>query len=123
MASALSLTVSPESFTTPYSVATYWIMVRGADTVLPGISTSLRLNDILSLLSFVGDYEIGLTATVPFEGYYINQEGGSYYVYCDTLVDNVSMLHKILYDEKDYEPSTYVKELSKYITKYAKRHP
>lgn len=96
---------------------------RIADTVLPGISTSLRLNDILSLLSFMGDYEIGVTATVPFEGYYIDQDGGSYYVYCDTLVDNVSMLHKILYDKKDYEPSPYVKELSNYITKYAKRHP
>lgn len=94
-----------------------------ADTILPGISTSMRLNDILHLLSYIGDYDIGLTATAPFEGYYINQEGGSYYVYCDTLTENVSMLHELLYDEEDYEPTEYVRDLSAYIKKYAKRHP
>ena len=35
MASARSLKVFPERFAIPYSVATLWIMVRGAETVDP----------------------------------------------------------------------------------------
>ena len=96
---------------------------RIADAILPGISTSMRLNDILSLLSSMSDYNITETATAPFVGHYIDQEGGSYYVYADTLEDNVRMLHELLYGEKNYEPSAYVKDMSKYILKYAKRHP
>ena len=45
MASARSFTERPESFTTPYSVATYWIMVRRNSQHLQGQAADIRPKD------------------------------------------------------------------------------
>ena len=88
-----------------------------AEAVFPYISTSLDINDILTMLSVVGDYQVTVSDGFPFAG--MRNGGtkggvGAFVVPVD-LKTNVVKLHELLYDQQDYEPSEEVKAYCKII--------
>lgn len=89
--------------------------------VFPNISTNFSLTEVLGLAADVASYDIVEQTLFPFD--YVDQQGGHYYVYCNTLVDNVTALHKLLYDNDAYSPSATVQGISDYITEYRYENP
>ena len=88
------------------------------------IATNFTYTELMSMLTDVGSYWIGEQGLFPFEGEYRDQSNlTTAYVYCDTLTENVTLLHKFLYDFDNYQPSGTVEEVSEYITSYRKEHP
>ena len=88
------------------------------------IATNFSYSDLMSMLTDVGSYWIGEQSMFPFEGEYRDQSNlTTAYVYCDTLSENVTLLHKFLYGYINYQPSNTVEEVSEYITSYRKEHP
>ena len=90
------------------------------NTVFPNISTNLTLSDILSLASDVASYKIADQGLFPYK--YWDQSGGHYYVYCNTLTENVDQLHTFLFGNEDYTPSSTVQTISDYILDYRSEH-
>lgn len=85
------------------------------DTVLPNISTSLTVGEILGLISGVAKYELVDNAGFPFEkvGTGMGSKGD-----CVVPVDleyNVEELHRFLFGVEDYTVSETVKEISERI--------
>ncbi len=89
--------------------------------VFPGISTNFTFSEVLELALDVSSYTIADQALFPFS--YVSQQGGSYYIYSTTLVENVEQLHYFLYGNENYEPSSTVETISQYITTYAANNP
>ncbi|MBO4290200.1 MAG: LCP family protein [Lachnospiraceae bacterium] len=88
------------------------------------IATNFSYTELMSILTDVGSYWIGEQTLFPFEGQYKDQRNlSTAYVYCNTLSENVTMLHKFLYGQENYQPSGTVEEVSDYITSYRKEHP
>lgn len=80
------------------------------DVVLPLISTNISSNKIIGMLPSAPFYNISDSIGWPY-----NVEGFSsdaWYAVPVSLEDNVSELHKELFDEEDYTPSTTVQEIS-----------
>lgn len=82
------------------------------DVVLPNISTSLSVNEILGLLSGITKYELVDNSGFPFEkqGKDMGSKGS-----CVVPVDleyNVEELHKFLFQSEDYQVSSAVQEIS-----------
>lgn len=82
------------------------------DTVLPNVSTSLTVKEILGLLSGIAKYELVDNAGFPFEkvGTGMGSKGD-----CVVPVDlkyNVEELHRFLFGVEDYTVSGAVKEIS-----------
>ena len=90
------------------------------NTVFPNISTNLTLSDILSLASDVSSYKIADQGLFPYK--YWDQSGGYYYVYCNTLTENVDQLHTFLFGNEEYTPSSTVQTISEYILDYRSEH-
>ena len=85
------------------------------DDVLPDVATSLSASQVLALATSAGDYTIESTGGFPFSlttGTYGSK--GSLVVPC-TLVDNVTSLHKLLYNQDDYVPTSTVQSISSQI--------
>lgn len=92
-------------------------LTEAMNAVLPNVRTSLDVEDILSVLGMVGDYQITVSDGFPFEGM---RNGGTIgtngsCVVPTSLEDNVIRLHELLYGDEDYEPSRNVKEFSRII--------
>ena len=88
------------------------------------IATNFTYSELMGMLTSIGSYSISEQGLFPFEGQYRDQNNlVTAYVYCDTLTENVTMLHKMLYDLDEYQPSGTVNEVSDYITSYRKQHP
>lgn len=90
---------------------------KAAEAVIPYISTSLDVEDILTMLSVVGDYEVTVSDGFPFAGM---RNGGTMsgvgaFVVATDLDANVRKLHELLYDDADYEPSEELKSFSRTI--------
>ncbi len=82
------------------------------DTLLPEISTSLSVTEMLGLAKDVGKYNMGENTGFPFERQ--TAHIGSI-TYAEVAVDfeaNVTQLHNFLYGNEGYTPSGTVKELS-----------
>ena len=82
------------------------------DTLLPEISTSLSVTEMLGLAKDVGKYNMGENTGFPFERQ--TAHIGSI-TYAEVAVDfeaNVKQLHNFLYGNEQYTPSGTVKELS-----------
>ena len=82
------------------------------DAVFDDISTSLTLTEIAALAKDVQKYEIGTTTGFPFE-----MTGGQLADAGDAIVpigleDDVTQLHKYLFDVEGYEPSKTVQAIS-----------
>ena len=84
-----------------------------AEAIFPEVYTSLKLDEILTVLSEVTQYQIVGDDGLPFEQYRgsgtIGANGSC--VVPVNLTDNVKELHKFLFNENDYQVS---EEISKY---------
>jgi len=83
-------------------------------SIMPNISTSLSLNDIISMLSLASDYSVTVSDGFPFTdkvlGVTVGEKGSC--VVPNTLTSNVKKLHKVLFDDENYEPSSEIKKYS-----------
>lgn len=84
------------------------------NTVLPQISTSVGINDLLPLAKNVKKFHIGESGGFPFS------RGETYIGKMDcviplTLESNVIQLHQFLYEDMEYQPSSTVKRISAQI--------
>ena len=93
------------------------------DEMMPGIGTNCTTAEILGMITDIGSFNVVQQSLFPFT--YVDQERNltTAYVYCDTLSENVTLLHKFLYGYINYQPSNTVEEVSEYITSYRKEHP
>lgn len=83
--------------------------------VFPEISTSIGLDDIMTLAQGVSKYYLGETTGFPFSRttMRINKMDC---VIPTTLESNVTQLHQFLYKDEAYTPSSQVKEISTHIS-------
>ncbi len=82
--------------------------------VYPQISTSVGVDDVLTLAKGAKKYYIGQTSGFPFS----HQEmkiGKKSCVIPTTLESNVVQLHAFMYDQEQYDAPDSVKEISNYI--------
>ena len=85
-----------------------------AAAIYPEISTSIGLNDLLTLARSARKYYIGQTSGFPFS----HQEmkiGKKACVIPTTLASNVVQLHAFLYDDENFAPSSTVQAISDHI--------
>lgn len=85
---------------------------RILDKVLPKISTSLELTELLSLAADAGKYSMGDSAGFPFERESATIGKLSYMVVAVDFEENVRTLHEFLFSNEEYTPSRTVRELS-----------
>jgi len=85
--------------------------------VLPSINTSLNVNEIISVLGTVAEYNVIASEGFPFQSERTNATIGSKgdCIIPTTLEENVIMLHELLFTEEDYMPSKQVVGLSEEI--------
>ncbi|MDE5931957.1 MAG: LCP family protein [Lachnospiraceae bacterium] len=90
--------------------------------VLPSINTSLNVNEIISVLGTVAEYNVVASEGFPFQSERVNASIGSKgdCIIPTTLEENVVMLHELLYEEESYIPSKQVSSLSEEITQQTK---
>lgn len=88
------------------------------EEVFPKIETDLERNDIISMVIAMIGYDMSDSRGFPFDKKGIKlarSQGGDVVVPCD-LENNVERLHKLLFEEKEYEVSADVKAYSADIT-------
>lgn len=87
------------------------------DSILPKVSTSLDINEMLEILPQLAQYKIVDSEGFPFESNRsvgtIGKKGSC--VIPDCLDENVALLHELLFDEKEYVPTDSVKKYSDVI--------
>jgi LCP family protein required for cell wall assembly len=90
---------------------------RAMEAALQGVQTSLNTSQILSLLPIALKCKITDSDGMPFEQYRTTARLGNKgdCVIPKTLADNVTELHKFLYDTEDYQPSAMVNSYSEAI--------
>jgi hypothetical protein len=81
------------------------------NAVLPQISTSIGIDDLLPLAKNVKKYHIGESGGFPFSRGEALIGKKDCVIPC-TLESNVIQAHQFLYDDMDYTPSATVKEIS-----------
>lgn len=86
-----------------------------ATAVLPQISTSVGIDDVLPMAKGISKYHIGETAGFPFSRTAM-KIGKMDCVIPTTLESNVIQLHQFLYDQENYSPSSTVKKISAKIS-------
>lgn len=90
---------------------------EAVSAVLPNINTSLNVNEIISVLGTVAEYNVVVSEGFPFEenraGANVGSKGSC--IIPTSLKDNVIELHKILYEEEQYSPSKEVMNISEEI--------
>ncbi len=88
-----------------------------AEEVFPLIATSLDLDEILSLIANVANYEIVGSSGFPFDSNITTGKIGSKgsCVIPMDLTTNVELLHEYLYPEVEYSPSPEVLQYSQQI--------
>lgn len=82
--------------------------------VFPQISTSIGVDDLLSVAKDAKQYYIGQTSGFPFSHSEM-KIGKKSCVIPTTLESNVIQLHSFLYDDSQYTPSETVSKISAYI--------
>ncbi len=87
------------------------------NVVVPYINTSVDIEDVLGVLSMVGDYKVTVSEGFPFDnmmgGANIKGEGAC--IVATSLEDNVIRLHELLFAGEAYEPSKELKSFSTLI--------
>ncbi len=85
--------------------------------VLPNVNTSLNVNEVISVLGTLTEYNVVASEGFPFQSERTNATIGSKgdCIIPETLEENVQMLHELLFDEKNYETSRQVKTMSEEI--------
>lgn len=92
-------------------------LTEAINGVLPHVSTSVDIEDMLGLLGMLGDFKVTVSDSFPFDGMRnggpIGSEGSC--VVATSLEDNVKHLHELLFAEEAYEPSKELKNFSEQI--------
>ena len=84
------------------------------DELLPMVSTSLNVTEILSMVPSLINYSVDKTTGFPTDYKFSNVRGDV--IVPDTLEENVIKLHRFLYGKKNgYSPSVRVSEISETI--------
>ena len=83
--------------------------------VFPQISTSIGMNDVLSIAKGISKYHIGETNGFPFSRTTM-KIGKMDCVIATTLESNVIQLHQFLYGQENFTPSSTVKKISEKIS-------
>ena len=110
---AMMIKAKGASLTTLNSVVT---------AVLPSISTSLNVSEILGVLGTVVDYNLVESEGLPFSDERILAKIGSTgeCIIPADLEENVVRLHELLFEEKNYTPSKEVSNISNEIEELTK---
>lgn len=87
---------------------------NAALAVLPEVSTSIGIDDLLPLIRNIDKYNIGDSTGFPFSRQTMDI-GKLDCVVPTTLESNVVTLHQILFGEENYNPSSKVKSISDHI--------
>lgn len=92
--------------------------------VLPSVNTSLNVNEIISVLGTVAEYNVVASEGFPFETERTNASIGSKgdCIIPTSLVENVELLHELLFGDEAYVPSRQVMNVSDEIDKQMKEH-
>ena len=92
--------------------------------VLPSVNTSLNVNEIISVLSSVAEYNVVASEGFPFERERTNATIGSKgdCIIPLTLEENVGLLHELLYNGERYTPSKQVTLLSEEIAEQTEEY-
>ena len=85
------------------------------DTILPMVSTSLSVTEILKLASCAGKYTMDETVGFPYDKTTMDINGSDCVIPVN-LAENVSQLHSYLYGSESYAPSEVVQEISDQIS-------
>jgi hypothetical protein len=86
------------------------------NVVADDVSTSLTKSDMLNLAKNCLNYDLSSSVGFPFTWATTTLSSkGSIVVACD-LETNVTVLHRYLYDDEDYEPSQTVKSISAVVS-------
>lgn len=112
---AMMLKVKDASLTTLRDVVT---------AVLPNVNTSLNVNEVISVLGTLAEYNVVASEGFPFESERTNATIGSKgdCIIPMTLEENVVMLHELLFEEKNYTPSRQVNIMSGEITQQTEEY-
>lgn len=82
------------------------------DEVFPKISTSFTLQELLQYAKAYSEYKLGDNSGFPFDKGTDTVSGLGSIVYAVDLSANVKQLHKFLFGEENYEPSTTVESIA-----------
>lgn len=82
------------------------------DKIFPQVGTSINKKDMITLAAALFDYQLGDTSGFPYT--YVPMSIGSKgdLLVPASLESNVSILHKFLFEEESYTPSSTVKRIS-----------
>ena len=100
-------------------------LTRIVNDVVGDFYTSIDLDEIIDLVSDLSSYTLVDEGGFPMKDYLTTGslgKGVGDSVICTDLEAAVSELHKIFFDEEDYEPSDTVKEISDTIYKNTKTY-
>lgn len=90
---------------------------RIVDAVLPEVSTSLNVGEILELVASVYQLSVVDNTGIPFAenlaGANVGSKGSCVIPF--DLCENVTKLHEFMFGDKDYVPSTRVQEYNEHI--------
>ncbi len=93
-------------------------LASAVTAVMDNVSTSLDINEIISLSSALSQYQVVTSEGFPFaehrEAFNLSRAIGNCIV-PGTLEENVIMLHELLFDDEEYVPSTQLQEYSEKI--------
>lgn len=92
--------------------------------VLPSVKTSLNVNEIISVLGSVAEYNVVESDGFPFESERTNATIGSKgdCIIPRSLEENVKLLHELLYEGESYTPSKEVVSLSDEIARQTEEY-
>lgn len=82
------------------------------DQVFPKISTSFTLQELLQYAQAYSEYKLGDNSGFPFDKGTDTVSGLGSIVYAVDLSANVKQLHKFLFGEENYEPSSMVESIA-----------
>lgn len=92
--------------------------------VLPSVNTSLNVNEIISVLGTVAEYNVVASEGFPFEAERTNATIGSKgdCIIPLSLEENVELLHELLFEGENYSPSKQVISVSDEITQQTQEY-
>ena len=82
------------------------------------ISTNYSSGEVTDILAYLAKYNMEETKGFPTK-LWVGKIGGVWYGVPVTLESNVKELHKYLFNDKDYKPSSQVQEISDRISQVA----
>ncbi|MCR5594667.1 MAG: LCP family protein [Lachnospiraceae bacterium] len=90
---------------------------KAAMAILPHVETSLKADEIMSLLSSASEYSVAASDGLPFENNRYSAKVGvdGWCIVPVSLEDNARALHELLYPGEEYTPSATVQEISRQI--------